>query len=99
MPNPAERDEHGFLVQEATREIQEQLGALTISASEIDLDGFIELIEAVTSPQAVARGLDLSTVQSAAGWAVGARLLKPFWDHAVERVEAIKRERRDAAFG
>ncbi|MPZ49030.1 MAG: hypothetical protein GEU75_06945 [Dehalococcoidia bacterium] len=75
---------------EETTAIQEQLGRLALAASEIDLEGFLELCEQVGSPQALASGLNPRAVSSAGDWAEQARLLKPFWEDARSRVQAIR---------
>ena len=72
--------------------IQDQLGKLALEVVGIDVDGFIEACDQVGSPQALAAGIDPRAVASAGGWAELARLLKPFRDHAVERVQAIRFE-------
>jgi formylmethanofuran dehydrogenase subunit E len=81
-----------MISQSDIRRIQEELGRLAIEAVRIDVDGFIEATEMVASPQALAAGIDPWAVASAGGWAETARLLKPFRDHAVARVTAIRRE-------
>jgi DNA-directed RNA polymerase subunit RPC12/RpoP len=72
--------------------IQEELGALSLQAVRIDVDGFIEACDGVASPQALAAGIDPRAVTSAGGWAEMARLLKPFRDRAVYRLAAIRGE-------
>jgi hypothetical protein len=72
--------------------IQEQLGRLALDAVRIDLDGFIEASDLVGSSQALGHGLSIATMRSAGEWAEMARLLKPFRDHAVERIAAIREE-------
>ena len=74
------------------RRIQEQLGRLALEAVRIDLDGFIEASDLVGSPQALSAGVSPSAVTSAGQWAEMARLLKPFRDHAVERLAIIRSE-------
>ena len=78
--------------QDDVARIQEQLGRIAIEAVRIDVDGFIEVTEMVASPQALAAGIDPRAVTSASGWAEMARLLKPFRDHAVERLAIIRSE-------
>ena len=72
--------------------IQEELGRLALEAVRIDVDGFIEASDLVGSPQALSTGVSLRAVASAAEWAEMARLLKPFRDHAVERLSVIRFE-------
>jgi DNA-directed RNA polymerase subunit RPC12/RpoP len=72
--------------------IQAELGRLAIEVVRVDVDGFIEASDLVGSPQALAAGIDPRAVTSAGGWAEMARLLKPFRDHAVARIEAIREE-------
>ena len=72
--------------------IQQQLGELALAAVRTDLDGFLEVTEAIGSPQALAAGLAPNVVASASGWSDLARLLKPFRDNAVERVAQIRQE-------
>jgi hypothetical protein len=71
---------------------QEQIGLLCVDAANLDLDAFIEVTEQVGSPQALAAGLDLRVVQSAAEWTDLAKLLKPFRDAAIERLRQIGKE-------
>jgi hypothetical protein len=78
--------------QDDVARIQEQLGRIAIEAVRIDVDGFIEVTEMVASPQALAAGIDPRAVTSASGWAEMAHLLKPFRDHAVERLAIIRSE-------
>jgi hypothetical protein len=78
-----------------TARVQEQIGELAIRAAGIDLDAFLEVAEQVGSPQAMAVGINPKAVTSAADWTELARLLKPFRDAAVERIEQIRKE--DAA--
>jgi hypothetical protein len=72
--------------------IQEALARLALEVVRIDVDGFIEASELIASPQAMAAGVDLRAVTSAGEWAEMARLLKPFRDHAVERLSVIRFE-------
>jgi len=72
--------------------IQNELGELALAALRIDLDGFIEASELIGSPQALTSGISPKAVASAGQWAEMARLLKPFRDHVVERVAAIREE-------
>ena len=78
--------------EEEIARIQSRLGELAVSAVGIDLDGFIEASDRVGSPQALAAGIDPGAVASAGSWAELARLLKPFRDHAVARLAAIRAE-------
>ena len=78
---------------EQTQATQLRIGRLAIEASTIDLDGFIAVTEAVASPQAAASGINIAAVNSAAGWAELARLLKPFRDRSAAMVERIRAER------
>ena len=84
-----------MISQDDTDRIQQELGKLALAAVAIDLDGFLEVTEAVGSPQALAAGYAPKHVTSAAGWAEMARLLKPFRDNAVERVATIREELAD----
>ena len=72
--------------------IQQQLGELALAAVRTDLDGFLEVTEAIGSPQALAAGLAPNAVTSASAWAELARLLKPFRDRAIERLPQIRAE-------
>ena len=74
------------------RRIKDELGRLALEAVRIDVDGFIEVSDIVGSPQALGAGLDPKVVASAGEWADMARLLKPFRDHAVDRLVAIREE-------
>ena len=78
--------------EEEIARIQSRLGELAVSAVGIDLDSFIEASDQVGSPQALAAGIDPRAVASAGSWAELARLLKPFRDHAVARLAAIRAE-------
>ena len=79
-----------MISQEDTARIQEEIGALSLQAVRIDVDGFIEACEQIGSPQALAVGIDPRAVTSAADWAEMARLLKPFRDEAVARLAMIR---------
>ena len=81
-----------MISQDDIRRIQDQLAHLAIEAVGIDLDGFIEVTDMVGSPRALAQGIEPGTVTSASGWAEMARLLKPFRDHARERLAIIRSE-------
>ena len=72
--------------------IKDELGRLAVEAVRTDVDGFIEASDLVGSPQALSAGVSPRTVASAGEWAEMARLLKPFRDHAVERLAAIREE-------
>jgi hypothetical protein len=76
-----------------TKALQESLGRIAIEASTINLDGFLEMAEGVSSPQAVASGLSIDAITSAARWAELARLLMPFWELARELVNRIREDR------
>jgi len=82
--------------QEDVARIQEEIGALSLQAVRIDVDGFIEVCDEVGSPQALADGIDHRAVTSAADWAEMARLLKPFRDQAVARIGAIREEQAES---
>ena len=77
--------------------IQRQLGELALQALRIDLEGFIEVTEAVGSAQALSAGISPRAVASAGEWAEMARLLKPFRDHVVARAAQIREEIADPA--
>ena len=81
-----------MISQDDIARIQEELGRLALEAVRIDVDGFIEASDLVGSPQALAAGLNPKAVASAGEWAEMARLLKPFRDHAVERLTVIREE-------
>ena len=81
-----------MISEDDTARIQQELGQLALAAVGVDLDGFLEVVDLVGSPQALAAGLSPAAVTSAAGWADLARLLKPFRDNAVERVAQIRQE-------
>ena len=85
-----------MITQEDVARIQEELGALSLQAVRIDVDGFIEACDEVASPQALAAGIDPRAVTNAAGWAETARLLKPFRDQAVARLAAIRERRAES---
>ena len=76
--------------------IQEELAKLALASLKVDVDGFIETADLVSSPQALTAGISPKAVASAGEWAEMARLLKPFRDHAVQRLEAIRREMMEA---
>ena len=78
-----------------TARIQQQLGELALAAVRIDLGGFLEVVDAVGSPQALSAGLSPNVVASASVWAEMARLLKPFRDDAVARLSQIRAEVAD----
>jgi len=81
-----------LISQEDVARIQQQLGELAIASLRIDLDGFLEVVDALGSAQALEHGFSSRIVASAGEWAEMARLLKPFRDHAVERASAIREE-------
>jgi hypothetical protein len=56
----------------------------------IDLEGFIEASDFIASPQSLTAGASARAVTSAGQWAEMARLLKPFRDHALERLAVIR---------
>src|SRR5713101_6674345 len=62
--------------------MREQIGELAIAAAAIDLDVFLEVVERVSSPQALSAGIDPRAVTSAGDWIELASLLKPFRDAA-----------------
>jgi DNA-directed RNA polymerase subunit RPC12/RpoP len=72
--------------------IQDQLGKLALDVVRIDVDGFIEASDLIGSPQALTAGVNPKAVASAGEWAEMARLVKPFRDHAVERINTIREE-------
>jgi uncharacterized Zn-finger protein len=72
--------------------IRDEIGQLALDAVGIDLDGFLEAAEAVGSPQALASGIDPQAVASAGEWSEIARLLKPFRDEAIGRLDQIREE-------
>jgi DNA-directed RNA polymerase subunit RPC12/RpoP len=72
--------------------IRDEIGQLALDAVGIDLDGFLEAADAVGSPQALASGIDPQAVASAGEWSEIARLLKPFRDEAIERLDQIRAE-------
>jgi len=78
--------------QEDISRIQDQLGKLALDVVRIDVDGFIEASELIGSPQALTAGIDPKAVTSAGEWSEIARLVKPFRDHAVERLATIREE-------
>jgi hypothetical protein len=82
-----------FMTPEQIAETQERLGLLAIAAAEIDLEGFLAITDIISSPQAAAHGISLKAVTSAASWVEMARSLKPFRDHALERLAQIRKER------
>ena len=82
-----------MITAEEVAQIQEQLGRLSIMAAEIDLDAFIEVANQIGSPQALAAGIDPRAVGNAPEWAEMARLLKPFRDQAVQRVDRARTSR------
>ena len=88
-----------MITPERVAEIQQQLGQLSIMAAQLDLDAFIEVTEQVGSPQALAAGIDPRAVASAPKWNEMARLLKPFRDHAVERLDRIRAQRELPHYG
>ena len=71
----------------------EQIGSLMIRAADIDLDGFLKVVEEVGSPQALAMGINPKAVTGATGWTDLARLLRPFWERAREQVEQAQKKR------
>jgi uncharacterized protein YbaR (Trm112 family) len=75
--------------------IRDEIGQLALDAVGIDLDGFLEAAEAVGSPQALASGIDPQAVASAGEWSEIARLLKPFRDEAIGRLDQIRAELAD----
>ena len=81
-----------MISQDDIARIQDELGRLALEAVRIDVDGFIEASDLIASPQAMAAGVNLRAVTSAGEWAEMARLLKPFRDHAVERLAVIREE-------
>jgi len=78
---------------EEIADIQQAIGELALRATQIDLDAFIEVTDEVSSPQALAAGINPRPVPSASEWAEIARLLKPFRDDALARVRRIRGER------
>jgi hypothetical protein len=72
--------------------IRDEIGQLALDAVGIDLDGFLEAAEAVGSPQALASGIDPQAVASAGEWSEIGRLLKPFREEAIERLDQIREE-------
>ena len=70
--------------------IRDEIGRLALQAARIDLDGFLEAAEVIGSPQALASGIEPRAVTSAAEWTSIARLLKPFRDDAVTRLDRIR---------
>ena len=79
-----------MISEEQVAAIQIRLGELALLAVTIDLNGFLEVADAVGSPQALAAGISTKAVRSAADWAELARLLKPFRDEAKQRVDAVR---------
>jgi len=77
---------------EDTARVQEEIADLVIRAAGIDLDAFLDVTRQVGSPQAMAAGINPKAVTSARDWVELARLLKPFRDAAVERIEQIRKE-------
>jgi hypothetical protein len=75
---------------EDTARIQEEIAALAIQAAAIDLDGFLEVVAQVSSPQAMAAGINPKAVTSAGDWLQLAMALKPFHEAALERIEQIR---------
>jgi hypothetical protein len=73
--------------------VREQLGEFAIASLRIDLDGFLEVVDQVGSPQALSHGFSPQVVASAAEWQELALLLKPFRDEARQRIAAIRAER------
>ena len=92
MIRPSDLD--GLPDNDATQRTMDQLGQLMIAAAAIDLEPFMRLAELVQTPEVLIHGMDPSTVASAGGWLDIATKLKPFWLHAVESVEAIRKERK-----
>jgi formylmethanofuran dehydrogenase subunit E len=78
--------------QDDVARIRDEIGRLALQAVRIDLDGFLEATDAVGSPQALAAGIDPHAVASASEWSEIARLLKPFRDEAVVRIDRIRAE-------
>ena len=70
--------------------IRDEIGRLALQAARIDLDGFLEAAEVIGSPQALTAGVEPRAVTSAAEWTSIARLLKPFRDDAVTRLDRIR---------
>jgi uncharacterized protein YbaR (Trm112 family) len=72
--------------------IRDEIGQLALDAVGIDLDGFLEASDAVGSPQALASGIDPQAVATAGEWSEIARLLKPFRDEAIGRLDQIRED-------
>ena len=68
---------------------QEQLLRVVIDAATFDLDDFIETVEQAGAAQAIGSGDDLRFARNAAEWAEIARLLKPFRDEVIRRLDMI----------
>ena len=79
-----------MISQDDIRRIQDEIGVLALDAVRIDLEGFLEATDVASSPQALAAGLDPRAVTSAGDWEEMARLLKPFRDHVLGRLDHIR---------
>jgi hypothetical protein len=75
--------------------VREQLGEFAVASLRIDLDGFLEVVAALGSPEALRHDFAPRVVASAAEWQELALLLKPFRDEARQRITAIRAERED----
>jgi hypothetical protein len=73
--------------------VREQLGEFAIASLRIDLDGFLEVVELLGSPNALIHDFSPKVVASAAEWRELALSLKPFRDQAMERIGVIRAER------
>ena len=69
--------------------VQERLMQIGFACLEFDLDRFLEVAGAASSPQALAAGVSPQAVTGAAKWLEMGRLLKPFRDGVVTLVNEM----------